>query len=148
MKVKVKVKKLHQNARMPEKKSEGAACFDLYATTVDNQGSGVWLVGTGLAFEIPPGFEGIIRGRSGMAAEGAVVHVGTIDSDYRGEVCVALHGEEPYVDEEGDLRSRKPRPGERIAQLAIRPVPVVEFEEVDSLSDTPRADFGFGSTGR
>lgn len=101
---------------------------------------------TGFAVAIPSGYEGQVRGRSGLALRHGVTlpnAPGTIDSDYRGEVHVILHnaGEDPFVIERGD----------RIAQLVIAPVARVEFAEVSSteaLGETPRGDGGFGHTGR
>jgi dUTP pyrophosphatase len=101
---------------------------------------------TGFAFAIPPGFEGQVRGRSGLALRRGISlpnAPGTIDSDYRGEVHVILYngGQERFVVERGD----------RIAQLVIAPVALPEFFEVESrteLGSTERADGGFGSTGR
>ena len=101
---------------------------------------------TGFAVAIPSGYEGQVRGRSGLALRHGVTlpnAPGTIDSDYRGEVHVILHnaGEDPFVIERGD----------RIAQLVIAPVARVEFAEVSSteaLGETPRGDGGFGHSGR
>jgi len=100
-------------------------------------------VATGLAFEIPPGFEGQVRARSGRAlAEGlALVNApGTIDADYRGEVKVILInlGEAPI----------QIKPGDRIAQLVITPVAHAELVEVENLQESARGTGGFGHTGR
>ena len=100
-------------------------------------------VPTGLAMAIPPGFEGQVRPRSGLALRHGVTGVnspGTIDADYRGEVKVILInlGEEDFVI----------RRGERIAQLVIAPVVQAAWAEVDSLDETARGAGGFGSTGR
>lgn len=100
-------------------------------------------VPTGLAFALPPGFEGQVRPRSGLAFKHGVTCLnspGTIDADYRGEVKVILInlGEEDFVI----------RRGERIAQLVIAPVVQVAWSEVGSLDETVRGDGGFGSTGR
>jgi dUTP pyrophosphatase len=99
-------------------------------------------VPTGLAFEIPEGFEGQVRPRSGLARKfgiGCPNAPGTIDSDYRGEVQVLLVnlGAEPYV----------VQPGDRVAQLVIAPVAIAELEEVGDLSATERGAGGFGHTG-
>jgi len=100
----------------------------------------MWLP-IGFAIEIPPGYEGQIRGRSGLAAKHSVVafHPGTIDSDFRGEPKVALvnWGTEDFVIE----------PGDRIAQLVIAPVARALLVEVDALSETVRGEGGYGSTG-
>ena len=95
---------------------------------------------TGFAFAIPPGYCGLVLGRSGLAFKSGVAafHIGLIDSDYRGEIAVSLvnHGTEPFVIE----------PGDRIAQLVIAPVSLASCEEGD-LDETTRGAGGFGSTG-
>jgi dUTP pyrophosphatase len=101
------------------------------------------LVPTGLSFEIPEGYEGQVRPRSGLALKhgiGIVNSPGTIDSDFRGEVGIVLinHGAEPYLVE----------PLSRIAQLVIAPVVQVEIVESESLTETSRGAAGYGSTGR
>ena len=98
---------------------------------------------TGLAIAIPPGFEGQVRPRSGLALRHGVTCLntpGTVDADYRGEVKVILinHGPEAFV----------VRRGERIAQLLISPVVQASWREVEALDDTARGAGGFGSTGR
>lgn len=100
------------------------------------------LIPTGLCLEIPPGFEGQVRPRSGLALKhgiGMVNAPGTIDSDYRGEVGVLLinHGQESF----------EVTPGARIAQLVICPVAHAELVDVERLSGTDRAAGGYGSTG-
>ena len=100
-------------------------------------------VPTGLAFALPPGFEGQVRPRSGLASKHGVTCLnspGTVDADYRGEVKVILinHGEEDFII----------RRGERIAQLVIAPVVQAVWTEVQSLDETVRGTGGFGSTGR
>jgi dUTP pyrophosphatase len=100
-------------------------------------------VPTGLAMEIPRGYEGQVRPRSGLALKHAISIVnapGTIDSDFRGHCMVLLinHGREPFTINHG----------ERIAQLVIAPVVQVELVEVEELSHTERGSGGFGSTGR
>ena len=100
-------------------------------------------VPTGLAMAIPPGFEGQVRPRSGLALRHGVTCLnspGTVDADYRGEVMVILinHGPEDFV----------VRRGERIAQLLVSPVSQASWREVDTLDGTARGDGGFGSTGR
>src|SRR5437762_1260022 len=99
------------------------------------------LVPTGLAMAIPPGWEGQVRPRSGLAAKRGVTVInapGTIDSDYRGELVVLLVnlGREPHVI----------KPGDRIAQLVVAPVVQAAVEEVEALSDTARGAGGFGHT--
>jgi dUTP pyrophosphatase len=126
--------------------SAGAAGMDL-ASAADEPiaiaPGGRVAVPTGLALEIPPGFEGQVRPRSGLARKFGITlpnAPGTIDSDYRGEVQVLLAnlGGEPYV----------VNPGDRIAQLVIAPVVTAELEEAESLADSQRGGGGFGHTGR
>lgn len=139
----VKFKKLHPDAKLPQYQSDGAAGMDLYAIEggrLDPQERLV--VRTGLAIEVPPGYEAQVRSRSGLAADAGVVVAnspGTIDSDYRGEVKVILlnTGNVP----------RGPEAGERIAQLVIAPVAKAIVELVAELSPTGRGNGGFGSTG-
>jgi dUTP pyrophosphatase len=141
------VKRLHSAATEPRYASEGAAGLDLRAAiaspmTIAPRG-GRAAVPTGIAIALPPGHEGQVRPRSGLAARHGVTVLnapGTIDEDYRGEVQVLLvnHGDEPY----------EVAPGERIAQLVVAPVVRVDVETVDELDATPRGSGGFGSTGR
>lgn len=131
---------------MPGYMTEGSAGMDLCACvdeTVVLQPGERRLVPTGLALEIPPGYEGQVRPRSGRALReglGMVNAPGTIDSDYRGEVGVILVnlGQDP-------IRIAN---GERIAQLVIAPVARLEIEVAQQLSTTSRGDGGFGHTGR
>ena len=141
----VAVKKLREGAKLPTYGSAFAAGADLYAcldTPVTIQPHETVLVPTGLSFEIPAGWAGMIHARSGLATKRHLApanKVGVIDSDYRGEVMVSLHN-----------HSNQPQtvdPGERIAQMVIMPYLAAEFYEADELSDTARGDGGFGSTG-
>jgi len=130
---------------LPERASPGSAGVDLRAA-VDGEmvlapGQRV-AVPTGLVLEIPPGYEGQVRPRSGLALRHGVTLAnppGTIDSDYRGEVKVLLMhlGEEPLTIRRGD----------RIAQLVVARVEGVEWVEVEALGESGRGDGGFGSTG-
>lgn len=130
---------------LPSHASPGSAGFDLRAAlaaeVVLRPGERL-LVPTGLVLEIPPGWEGQVRPRSGLALRhgiGIANAPGTIDSDYRGEVAVILVnlGEAPFRLKRGD----------RIAQLVISRVETVEWEEADALGESHRGDGGFGSTG-
>lgn len=142
----IRIKKLHPNAVIPTYGSPEAAGADLYACLNENvlipAGETVFIP-TGLALEVPVGCAGLIYARSSMGTKRGLApanKVGVIDSDYRGQVMVALHnhgGENQIV-----------QPGERIAQLLITPVFTPGFFEVDELSDTERGAGGFGSTGR
>lgn len=139
----IKVKRLSRDIQLPEKKSELAAGFDLQSTITTFMSPGSRkLIPCGFAMEIPVGYEGQIRPRSGLAYRKGLTVLnspGTIDSDYRGEVKVLLIND--------GVSSQNVSSGDRIAQLVICPVPDVELEEVDELSDTPRGNNGFGSTG-
>jgi len=145
MSVTIKFKKLHLKARLPFFASKGAVCFDLHACTnfgvTHIEPNSVMVVKTGLACEVPEGYELQIRSRSGVACAGVSVlnSPGTIDSDYRGEIGIIMynHHSGDFIIEDGD----------RIAQGAIRVVPKVEIEEVKELSETERGEGGFGSTG-
>lgn len=130
---------------LPAYQTEGAAGLDLPAAievpVVIRPGERRF-VSTGLAIAIPPGFEGQVRPRSGLALKhgiGIVNAPGTIDSDYRGEIGVVLvnHGQEPFT----------VAPGSRIAQLVIAEVARAEFVLVEDLDDTARGSGGYGSTG-
>lgn len=145
MRVRIKRLPAARDLPLPAPASSGSSGFDLRAAVdaelVIRPGERV-LVPTGLVLEIPPGWEGQVRPRSGLALRhgiGVVNAPGTIDSDYRGEVAVLLInlGEAPFSVERGD----------RIAQLVIAPVERVEWEEVDTLASSPRGEGGFGSTG-
>jgi dUTP pyrophosphatase len=142
----VKVKKLDDRAILPTYGSAYAAGADLYALIEGESltiGAGeTVLVRTGLSVEIPEGYVGLIYARSGLATKRGLApanKVGVIDSDYRGEVKIALFnqsGEEQIVSA-----------GERVAQLVIAPYLAVEYEQAEELSSTVRGEGGFGSTG-
>jgi dUTP pyrophosphatase len=143
--VQLKWKKLNERAQVPKAQTNGAACFDLsacLAAPIILQKGKVTAVPTGLAVEIPEGFEMQVRARSGLAFKYGLTlvnGVGTIDSDYRGEVkvLVTLLQDEELVVSDGD----------RIAQALVSPVLLVSHEEVSDLSSTERGSGGFGSTG-
>jgi dUTP pyrophosphatase len=145
MKVRLQRLPAARDLPLPAPASPGSSGFDLRAAleeeTVLRPGERL-RVPTGLVLEIPPGWEGQVRPRSGLALRhgiGVVNAPGTIDSDYRGEVAVILInlGEAPFAIQRGD----------RIAQLVIAPVAAVEWEEADSLDESARGSGGFGSTG-
>lgn len=133
---------------LPAYETAQAAGMDLRAAVPDDEPltlrpGGRFAVPTGLAFALPPGFEGQVRPRSGLAMKHGVTCLntpGTVDADYRGEVKVILinHGEEDFTI----------RRGERIGQLVIAPVVQAVWAEVESLDETARGAGGFGSTGR
>ena len=139
-------KKLKEHAAIPSYGSAEAAGADLYAcleTAVEIAAGGTAMIPTGLAMELPEGTVGLVYARSGLASKKGLApanKVGVIDSDYRGEVMVALHNH--------SAQAAVVEPGERIAQLVIAPVLRAAFAETDALSDTVRGEGGFGSTGR
>lgn len=141
----VKIKKLDERATIPSYGSEYAAGFDLYAVLEEDvtiKSHETFLVKTGLSMEIPVGYAGMIFARSGLATKKGLApanKVGVVDSDYRGEVMVALHN---HSNEDQTISH-----GERIAQMVIMPFYKAKFVEVEELSDTERGSGGFGSTG-
>ena len=142
----VRVKILREGAHLPTYGSAQAAGADLYACLEEavtiGPGETVF-VPTGIALEVPVGCAGLIYARSGLACKRGLApanKVGVVDSDYRGEVIVALHnhGKEAQTIENG----------ERVAQFVITPVLTPAYEAAEDLSDTSRDQGGFGSTGK
>jgi dUTP pyrophosphatase len=142
--INLKVKKLSSLAEIPAYQTEEAAGFDLHSIEdVVIAPKERKLIATGLAFDIPAGYEIQIRPRSGLAYKHGITVLntpGTIDSDYRGEIKVLLIN---HSDEEFEIKV-----GERIAQALIKEVIQAKFEEVEELSETKRGEKGFGSTGK
>jgi dUTP pyrophosphatase len=143
--MKMKIKKLYPNAIIPTYGNPGDAGMDLYVTLLgwgfsDLMPSEARIFSAGIALEIPNGFVGMIKPRSGLAAKYKLdILAGVVDSGYRGEILVNLinHGKENVRINHGD----------RIAQMIILPVYQAEFIEVDDLSETIRGKNGHGSTG-
>jgi dUTP pyrophosphatase len=142
----VRVRILREGAKLPSYGSEQAAGADLYArleeAVVINPGETAF-VPTGIALEVPVGCAGLIYARSGMACKRGLApanKVGVVDSDYRGEIIVALHNH-------GNSAQTVDN-GERVAQFVITPVLTPAYEAADTLTDTARDQGGFGSTGR
>jgi dUTP pyrophosphatase len=145
MAVKVNIKKLNPEAVIPTYGTEFAAGADLYACmggdTVIAPGETVF-VKTGVALEVPDGYAGLIYARSGLSCKQGLApanKVGVVDSDYRGEIIVALHNH--------SQETRTVADKERIAQFVITPFLKADFNEVTELDDTDRGEKGFGSTG-
>ncbi len=142
----VKIKKLRKNAVIPTYGSEFAAGADLYAAldeAVTIESGETKLIPTGIALSIPVGFAGLIYARSGLASKRGLApanKVGVVDSDYRGEVMVALHNH--------SNAAQTVEAGERVAQMVIAPYITANFILSDELDDTQRGEGGFGSTGR
>lgn len=130
---------------LPEYKTEGSSGIDLYAnldSSITIKQFGRVLVPTGIYVSIPKGYEGQIRARSGLALKHGISlanGIGTIDSDYRGEIKVILinFGDDPFIIEKGD----------RIGQLVFLKYETVKFKLVEKLDETERGSGGFGHTG-
>lgn len=155
----VKIKKLHKDAVIPKYETIGSVGMDLTATSKKYDERGNIVYGTGLAIQIPEGYYADLRPRSSISKYDLVLanSVGTIDSDYRGELilkfkttsklkphCHAVNTMEvvlPEFHEEYNV-------GDRIAQIVILPYPKVSFVEVDELTETERGTGGFGSTNK
>lgn len=141
----VKIKKVKESAKIPTYGTEYAAGADLYACMEENMTFApgeTKMVPTGLSFEIPVGYAGLIYARSGLASKRDLApanKVGVVDSDYRGEVMVVMHN---HGEKEQTIE-----PNERIAQFIITPYLKANFKEVTDLEDSERGAGGFGSTG-
>lgn len=140
--MKVKIKKLHPDAVVPKYAHETDAGLDLTAVWCKLDDDGNIVYGTGLAFEIPEGYVGLLFPRSSNSKKDLVLmnSVGVIDSGYRGDVTFKyreLHDDYPTIYDIGD----------RIGQMIILPYPKIEFEEADELSESERGEGGYGSTG-
>ena len=143
--MKVKIKKLHPNAVIPQYAKHGDAAMDLYATTdpvVDKYNNLVYH--TGISMEIPYGYVGLVFPRSSICKTNHILrnHVGFIDSGYRGEIIFKF-GNDEVAPNRGEYIA-----GDRIGQIMIIPYPKVEFIEVEELSNSDRGSGGFGSTGK
>lgn len=135
----VKIKKIG-DGKLPCYKREGDVCMDCYSREfVIVPALGRELVPLGFALELPNGYEAVIRPRSGNTHEGIDIGIGTIDTNYRGEVmaCVCNTLDEDFRIDVGD----------RICQLAIREAPAITWNVVEELSETERGSNGFGSSG-
>ena len=143
---KIRVRLLRSTSKLPTYSSKSAAGADIYADIEDILAippHSTAFVPSGFALEIPDGYVGLVCARIGLAARRGLApanKIGVIDSDYRGEVTVAIHN---HGTETACIEA-----GERIAQLLIVPVATPGFEAAEVLSDTERGAGGFGSTGR
>ena len=142
----IKVKRLSERAKLPERGTPGAAGADIRALLdgpVSIEPGQTVMLPTGLAFEIPEGYVGLVFARSSLGSKRGLApanKVGVIDSDYRGEVKVALHNHSAQI--------QTIEPDERVAQFVVVPFLAAEYEEAQNLSYTERGEGGFGSTGR
>ncbi len=142
--MKIRVKKLDENAILPTYGTSFSAGADLYALSGETIAPGeTKLIHTGLAMEIPEGYGGFLYARSGLATKRGLApanKVGVIDADYRGEIMVAMYNQSD--------KTQSVDAGERVAQLVIAPFLHADFEESAELCDTARGEGGFGSTGK
>ncbi len=139
--MRIKVKKLHPDAKIPSYSHPGDAGFDVHACeeVVINPGERK-MVGLGLVFEIPEGFVGLVWDKSGLAKNHGITSLaGVVDSGFRGESQVLLYNisNKPFVVEKGS----------KVAQILIKRIELAEFEEIDELTETSRGEGGWGSTG-
>jgi dUTP pyrophosphatase len=141
----IKYKKLNELAKVPTRGSDSAAGYDLYAATeakIIIYPHSTLMISTGLSLELPEGYFGAIFARSGLASKQGLRPancVGVVDSDYRGEVKVALHNDTDLV--------QSFEAGDRIAQLVLLPYVEMTFVETEEITETERGEDGFGSTG-
>ena len=142
----LKIKRLRPNAKLPKRATPSSTGLDIFAC-IDGEGA-IKLVGTqpkaiptGIAIEMPMGYDVQIRPRSGLSSQGVGVTFGTIDSDYRGEVLITMYLFDPNA-------TFEIRHGDRIAQMAISKVADLPLVEVEDLSSTKRGNHGHGSTGK
>lgn len=140
----VKIKRLDSNAKIPTYANPGDAGMDIYATSMKFTEDYIEY-GTGLSFEVPEGYVMLIFPRSSISNKDLVLtnSVGVLDSGYRGELRFRFK----KLKEAGKLRMDLYNPGDKIGQIMIIPYPTIEFEEVESLSDSVRGVGGFGSSG-
>jgi len=144
--VQVRIKKLRPDAIIPKYGTAFAAGADLYACMDEDiltiESGETVFVHTGLSVELPEGTVGLVYARSGLAMKRGIApanKVGVVDSDYRGEIMVAMHNHSKVA--------QTIEKGERVAQFVITPYFTADFEEVDDLADSERGTGGFGSTG-
>jgi dUTP pyrophosphatase len=159
--MKIKFKKLHEDAVLPSYAKAGDAGLDLTAVSngkvfTNSEGNDLWYYieyRTGLAVEIDPGYVGLIFPRSSISKSSLILanSVAVIDSSYRGELLLRFKIDSSLVEdsdgEEGGKRPSCYKKGDRIAQLMVVPYPTLEPELVDEISETERGVGGFGSTG-
>jgi dUTP pyrophosphatase len=141
----LKVKLLRPGAKLPVRATPGSTGLDLYACIETpgflDVGPNVTLVPTGIAMEMPEGYDIQVRPRSGLGRQGVTLIYGTIDSDYRGELYISMHTF-------GTRESYRVQDGDRIAQLVVSRAVIMPVEEVAELDDSTRGAGGHGSTGR
>ena len=142
----VKIKKLHKDSIIPKYSKDGDAGMDLTAVSKEYDKDGNICYDTGLAFEIPENYVGLLFPRSSLSKKDLSLanHVGVIDSGYRGSVVFKFKPTGAYVE---GYEVSEYLTGDRIGQIIILPYPKITFVEVEELSSTERGDTGFGSSG-
>jgi len=142
----LKIKRLRPNAKLPRRATPGSTGFDVFAcidgeNTITLVGTQTRLIPTGIAIEVPRGYDIQIRPRSGLSSKGVGVTFGTIDSDYRGEILITMYLFSPNA-------TFEIKHGDRIAQMVVGKVADLPLVEVEELSSTERGAGGHGSTGK
>ena len=141
----LKIKRLRPNAKLPMRATPGSTGFDIFACIDDGAitllGAQPRLIPTGIAIEVPRGYDVQIRPRSGLSAKGVGVTFGTIDSDYRGEILITMYLFDPNA-------TFEIKHGDRIAQMVVGKAADLPLVEVEKLSSTERGAKGHGSTGK
>lgn len=145
--MKVKIKKLNDFATIPAYATDGSAGMDITAISKTYDDDGNIVYGTGLAFEIPEGYVGLLFPRSSNAKKDLILSnsVGVIDSDYRGEVSFKFKPSYCFNKEDMDVIYNV---GDKVGQMIIVPYPHIEWEQATELSETKRGKQGYGSTGK
>ena len=141
----LKIKRLRPNAKLPRRATPSSTGFDIFACIEGSDaimlvGAQPKLIPTGIAIEVPRGYDVQIRPRSGLSAKGVGVTFGTIDSDYRGEILITMYLFNPNA-------TFEIKHGDRIAQMVVSQVADLPLVEVEELSSTKRGSGGHGSTG-
>lgn len=139
----IKIKRLNESAVIPSYAKEGDAGMDITATSKSTDSDGNVVYGTGLSFEIPEGYVGLLFPRSSLTKYSLTLgnHVGVLDSGYRGEVMFK------FKRTELSMFAKEYNVGDRIGQIIVLPYPKIEFVEVKELNETSRGKGGFGSSG-
>jgi dUTP pyrophosphatase len=141
----LRIRKVYSDARMPQQVTAGASRLDIFAYMKGEQGAVMIgeqpeLIGSGIAVEVPHGYDVQIRPRLGLSGKGIMVASGTVDSDYRGEVMVTMYAV-------GASSGFQVRHGDRIARLVVGKLADLPIQEAEELSSTERGPQGHGSTG-
>lgn len=155
--MKIRIKKLSPYAVIPQYAKPGDAGMDLVATSKEIDQFGNMVYGTGLAFEIPEGYVGLLFPRSSNSKKNLWLtnHVGVLDSGYRGEVTFKFRATFSHIETDNigetvfyNTKGQEYNVGDRIGQIIIIPYPKIEFELAAELSETERGEGGYGSTGK